>query len=242
MLIFGKHAVFETIKSHPEKIISIIINSVRKNNITLPYDIQKLKVELLTEKKFEEFLRINKIKGNHQGILALIDDFPYSKSSEIIKHASEKNNAVLILDEIQDPHNFGAIIRTAYATGIEGIITTSKNTVPVTDTVIKVSSGAANYLKISREGNIYKAIEILKNNGYRIIGTSLKSDKYLFKSGLIGKVAVIFGNESRGLRKRLLQMCDEIIKIPMINQFDSLNVSVAVGIVLYETLRQRMMA
>lgn len=240
MLIFGKHPVLEILRSNPESIIKIIVSSRSKIDLFTMSDLHKVKIEYLHGNKFEEFVKKNNIRGNHQGVIALTEGFIYSRTSEILKESSD-DSFILILDEIQDPHNFGAVIRTAYAIGADGIITTAKNTVPVTETVVKVSSGAANFIKISRESNIYKTVDVLKLNGYRILGTSAKSDKFLFKSNLKGKIVLIFGSESRGLRKRLSDMCDEQISIPMQNKFNSLNLAVSAGIVLYEVMRQRML-
>jgi len=146
---------------------------------------------------------------------------------------------VIVLDEIQDPHNLGAIIRTAVAAGADAIVVSEKNSAKINHTVIKTSSGATNYIKICLQNNIYNAINRLKESNFRVIGTSLNADNLHYDFDYTSHSAIILGNEGEGLRKNILKMCDSIIKIPIIGKIDSLNVSVSAGIILYEILRRK---
>ena len=143
------------------------------------------------------------------------------------------------MDEIQDPHNLGAIIRTSAAAGADGIILTEKNTAKVNHTVIKASAGAVNHIDIVQSRNIYKTIETLKEADFIVLGTSLNTKTSLYDYDFKGKYAVVLGNEGEGIRKNILKLCDGLFKIPLAGKMESLNVSVSAGVILYEALRQR---
>jgi 23S rRNA (guanosine2251-2'-O)-methyltransferase len=143
------------------------------------------------------------------------------------------------LDEIQDPHNLGAIIRCCAATGVSSVLLTEKNTAKVNHTVIKTSSGATNHVSISLVKNIYEAIHELKSLSFNIVGTSLNADVSHFDYRFNSKTVLLLGNEGLGLRKNIIKLCDNIIRIPILSKrIDSLNVSVAAGVILYEIIRQ----
>ncbi|KXK56689.1 MAG: TrmH family rRNA methyltransferase [Chlorobi bacterium OLB5] len=245
MLVIGRNPVFETLKNSPESINKIVfLNGLTDNKITELERTAKLKnitVEKLSKEQFEVlFDKKDKSEGISQGVFAEVKDFEYSKTTEILKFAENNDTVTLvILDEVQDPHNFGAIIRTAAAAGALGIIISDKNSVKVNHTVIKTSSGATNHIKISKEPNIYKTIAVLKESGYKIIGTMLKNSDDIYNYRFPEKCAVVFGGEGSGLRKNIINLCDAVVKIPMSGKIESLNVSVSAGVVLFEILRQR---
>jgi len=172
MLIIGRNTVLETLKINQKSIKKIILlDSLNDNKIKEIIEKAKsnnIDIEVLPKNNFEKvFDKKDKSDGISQGIAAEVEDFKYSKTSEIlISTEGNKSVCLAVLDEIQDPHNFGAIIRSAEATGIDGIIISDKNTVKVNHTVIKSSSGATNYIKISKESNIYSTIEYLKEKGF----------------------------------------------------------------------------
>lgn len=247
MLVIGRNPVIETIKLNPKSIKKIVLlDSVTDNklkDIASKAKSKNITVETLPKQQFEKLFedKRDKSDGISQGIIAEVEDFVYSKTTEILKSVNDKPNVTLImLDEVQDPHNFGAIIRTAVSAGADGVVISDKNSVKVTHTVIKTSSGATNYIRISKENNIYQTIEVLKEAGFSIIGTALNTDKGLYGFEFPAKCVIVFGSESEGLRKNIINLCDHIIKIPMIGKIDSLNVSVSAGIVLYERLRQNL--
>ena len=203
-----------------------------KNNINIEFKI-KNDFEKILDKK-------DKSEGVSQGVIAEVEEYKYAELQTLLEMVSSKSNAILlILDEIQDPHNLGAIIRTSVAAGIDGIIITEKNSAKVNHTVVKTSAGAVNHITLVQSRNIYKSIEILKNSGFSVLGTGLNAQKSLFEVNFEGKYAVVLGNEGEGIRKNILKLCDELIKIPIMGRIESLNVSVSAGVILYEVLRQR---
>jgi len=233
--------VLELLIRNPSIIMKIIIkesNSEIIKRITDECIRNNIRVEILSSNKFDNNKSIPVKKS--QGVIALTKEFTYVKTSDIIQNNYRQTHSVIvIIDEIQDPHNVGAIIRTCVACGVNGIIMSDKNTPEVNYTVIKASAGAVNYIPVSRERNIYKTTDILKENNYLIIGTTPNTDQLLYDFGFPDKCVIIFGNESKGLRKNVIELCDRLIKIPMYGEFNSLNVSVAAGIVLYEVFRQK---
>ena len=245
MLVIGRNPVTETLKIAPQSIKKIVIlSSITDSKIKEIKRIAENKniiVETAGKDAFEKILeKKDKSEGISQGIYAIADEYEYSKTTEILKALKDKPSTTLImLDEIQDPHNFGAILRTAVSSGADGVIISDKNSVKVNHTVIKSSSGAAYHIRISKEPNIYKTIEVLKESGYKIIGTVLKNSEELYKFTFPQKSVLLFGSEGEGLRKNIINLCDYLVKIPMAGKIDSLNVSVSAGVILYEILRQR---
>lgn len=170
---------------------------------------------------------------NHQGVVAEITDFKYSSVDEIIASAkNSKQPLVLILDEINDPHNLGAIIRSADAFSVDGIIMKSRNQVEVNATVFKVSTGAINYVKVAQVSNLNNAIKKLKENGYWVYAADGSGKEEYQKQDYSGSVALIVGSEGFGISRLLLENSDIVMKIPMTGHVNSLNVSVATGILL----------
>ena len=177
---------------------------------------------------------------NAQGVIALKQDFKFSSLNEIISEAKKPSfPLVLILDEIQDPHNVGAILRSAECSGVNGVIITKHHSVTITSTVTKVSAGATEHLKICQVNNLSQTIDELKEKGFWIVGSSLENAKNYTEVDYKIPLALIVGNEEKGIRKLTASKCDFIVKIPMSGKIQSLNVSVATGILLFEILRQR---
>lgn len=173
------------------------------------------------------------VKGNHQGIVFEAKRFEYSSLDEIIHLTkNDKQCIVLILDEINDPGNFGAIIRSADAFGVKGIIVKKHNQVLVNSTVSKTSTGAINHVKIAQVANLSQAIEKLKSNGFWIVGTDGSADAYHNSLKYDFKTALIIGSEGHGVSQLILRRCDYVVKINMVGHVNSLNASVATGIML----------
>ncbi len=169
----------------------------------------------------------------NQGIVAEIQSFEYSSVEEILHKAKDKTSPlILVLDEINDPHNFGAIIRSADAFGVDGIIIKDRNQVEVNSTVYKVSTGAVEHVRIAKVSNLSNVINILKKEGYWIYAAAGEGKDEYHKQNYSGKNAIIVGNEGKGISKLVRENSDFIIKIPMIGHINSLNVSVATGILL----------
>lgn len=245
MLIVGRNPVIEALKFNPHSIRKIIVlDSLSDNKLKEIVKIAEknsIAVEWKNKSAFEKiFEQKDKSKGISQGIAAETEEFAYAGYDETLSKLREKDKAVVVLlDEIQDPHNLGAIIRTSAASGVDAVLITEKNSAKVNHTVIKASSGAANYIDIVLVQSIYQTIEDLNNAGFEVLGTSLnaKSSHYSYKYA--DKTAVVLGNEGEGLRKNVLKLCDNLVKIPVTGKIDSLNVSVAAGVILYEILRQK---
>ncbi len=191
----------------------------QKQNITITY-LKKKELNDLTG-------------GNHQGIAAEVKSFQYVTIEEILIAAAKVDHPVLlILDQIKDPHNLGAIIRSAEAFGVTGIIMKKDRQVGITPTVMKVATGAQNNILISQVVNLNQALLKLKKAGFWIVSTDLKTDKNVGDLDFDFSVAVIVGNEEKGVSPLLTKTADYVVKIPMLGKTNSLNVSVATGIIL----------
>ena len=191
------------------------------------------------DKKDMEKIANNK---NYQGVIAFVPPFSYCEIEDILEYAKGKNEEpfVLILDGIEDPHNLGAIIRTAETAGMHGIIIPKRRSASVNSTVSKVSSGAVEYMKIARVTNITDAIDKLKKEGLWICGTDINTDKYYYNQDLTGPIGIVIGNEGKGISDKVKKNCDFLVKIPMRGKVTSLNASVSTGIIIYEALKQRL--
>lgn len=185
--------------------------------------------------KFVDLDTLNKMShgGNHQGIIVEAVPREYSSVEEILKSAKgKKQPLILILDEIEDPQNFGAILRSADAFSVDGVIVKSKNQVPLNWTVAKVSTGAIEYVKVAQVSNLNNVIQVLKDNGFWIYAADGSATKSYENLDYSGSVALIVGSEGRGISQLVMKNSDFIIKIPMTGHVNSLNVSVSTGILL----------
>ena len=232
MYIYGKNVVKEAL--HTKK-------NIRKALITKNNKDQKLINEIKNNKikiQFADKLILDRlVDGNHQGFILEIDEIETYPLESILNNDNPKS-LVVILDHLEDPHNFGAIIRTSVALGIDAIIIPNDRSVGITGTVVKTSAGSINYIKIIRTPNLNNAVEKLKKNGYWIVGTDMDGTDYT-EIDYNTKIALIIGNEGKGISNILKSNCDYIAKIPMTNTINSLNASVSCGIILSEIIRQR---
>jgi len=227
MLIYGKNVVKEYLTSN-NKIYQVyaykefddkeILNRLKNNKITL----------------LEKYELDKKVKGNHQGIILEVEDFKYTDINDIIK----ENGRIVMLDHIEDPHNFGAIIRTCEAAGIDGIIIPKNRSVEVNETVIRTSVGASNYMKIALVTNLSSTIKYLKDKGYWFIGTDMDGNNYR-ELDYSGSVCLVIGSEGNGISRIIKESCDFIATIPMKGKVNSLNASVAAGIIIYEATNRK---
>ena len=177
---------------------------------------------------------------NAQGVIALKQEYIFYVLEKIISEA-KKNSLplILVLDEIQDPHNVGAILRSAECSGVNGVIITKHHSATITSTVTKTSAGATEHLKICQVNNLSQTIDELKEKGFWMVGSSLENAKNYTEVDYKIPIALIVGNEEKGIRKLTASKCDFLVKIPMSGKIQSLNVSVATGVLLFEILRQR---
>ena len=179
--------------------------------------------------------------GNHQGVIAIVPPFEYCDVEDILEEAKSRNEEpfILILDGIEDPHNLGAIIRTAETAGVHGVIIPKRRAASVNSIVNKVSAGAVEHMKIARVNNINDTIQFLKDNGLWIIGTDAKAENYYYEQDLTGPIALVIGSEGFGMNRLVSENCDILVKIPMRGKITSLNASVSAGIVTYDIVKQR---
>ena len=233
MLVYGRN-VAERIFSDEK-----LLKKVRKLKIEEKYylkiqnllgEFSKSKIKLVQKSEID-----NLTKDNHQGIIIDMEDYQYTPLSKILEKEYDK---VLILDHILDPHNFGAIIRTAVAAGFNAIIIPNDRQVLVNSTVVKTSVGAVFDIDIVLVTNLNNTIKTLKDNGFWIYGTVMDGEDYT-SVDYNGKVCLIIGNEEKGMSKLVKESCDFLITIPISSKIDSLNASVAAGILIYEVVRSR---
>lgn len=233
MYVYGKNVIKALIDNN--KKINKVYLSDNFNDSSLLDNINNLNVEIKTLPKQE----LDKIeKGNHQGIIALTDDYKYVSENEMLSNMSE-NPFVVILDHLEDPHNFGAIIRTCEAAGVDYIIIPKDRSVGVTSTVVKTSVGAIYNVNIVMVTNLNNTIKKLKEKGLWIVGTDMVNSTLYDEIDYKVPIGIIIGNEGSGMKSLVGKNCDFIARIPMIGKVNSLNASVAAGIMIYEVLRQR---
>ncbi|KNY29237.1 23S rRNA (guanosine(2251)-2'-O)-methyltransferase RlmB [Pseudobacteroides cellulosolvens] len=178
---------------------------------------------------------------SHQGVIAYVSVKEYVEVDDILKAAenSDRPPFILILDEINDAHNLGSILRTADAVGVHGVVIPKRRAVGLTSVVAKASAGAIEYVPVARVTNIAQTIDYLKKNNIWVIGTDQTGDNEFFKSDLKGPVALVIGSEGEGMGRLVREKCDFVVRIPMLGNISSLNASVAAAVVMYEILKQR---
>lgn len=229
--VYGKNVVFEKLKNNND-ICEIFVLEGKHFDIVKLAKSQKVKVNIVSKAKLN-----NLVKGKHQDVVAEIKSFKYSSLDEIV---SEKSDAlILMLDQIEDPHNFGAIIRSANAVGVDGIIVLNRRQVMVTPTVIKAAAGSVDNVKIVQVVNLSQTLKQLKDLGYWVVGTGFKDAVDYRSIDYNRKTVLVMGSEGSGVSRLVLESCDFIAKIPMSLKSNSLNVSVASGVMLYEIYNQR---
>lgn len=239
--IEGRNAVLELLESGKD-INKIYIEKGEKqgsiNKILARAKERKVLVAEIDKVKFRQMAET----PNAQGIIAIVPPFDYCDVYDIIKLAKEKKEEpfIVILDGIEDPHNLGSIIRTAETAGVHGIIIPKRRAASVNSTVAKVSAGAVEHMKIARVNNIVETINTLKKEGIWICGTDMEAKEYYYNQDLKGPLAIIIGSEGNGMSRLTKENCDFLTKIPMQGKITSLNASVSAGIVIYESMKQRM--
>lgn len=239
-LIVGRKPVLDAINAG-EKIESVFILFGQQGPIIDAIRIACTQREITCKQvKLEKYQSLVK-NVNAQGVVAVGSEVIYFSLKDIINgaKANPKNKfpLLLIIDSIQDTHNLGAILRTAECAGVDGIILTKFNSAPINETVMKTSAGAVNHLKICLVGNVVQAIQELKESGFWIIGSTLNNSKFYDEIDYNFPSALIVGNEEKGMRKLVADQCDFLVKIPMKGKVQSLNVSVATGVLLFNITR-----
>lgn len=227
--IYGRKPVLESIDMGINIHKAYIIK--QKTPIVLKI-IDKLR-DANVEIKFVDKSFFDDIEGNHQGVMIEVDSFKYQDLSDL-----DDANKIILLDKIEDPHNLGAIIRSAESFGFDGLIIPEHRSSKVNSTVYKTSAGAINNIKVVMVTNLNQAIEKIKENGFWVYGLAGEAENTLKETDLSGKVALVVGNEGDGISRLVRQNCDMLVKIPMQGKTNSLNASVAAAISMYEVNRQ----
>ncbi|MTK12083.1 MAG: 23S rRNA (guanosine(2251)-2'-O)-methyltransferase RlmB [Clostridiaceae bacterium] len=238
-IIEGRNAVIEALRSNRTIEQIFVANGDVSGSINVVLALAKEKsvvVKYVDRKKLDQISQT----GSHQGVIAQVTPYKYCDVEDILEYAKERNEQpfIIILDEIEDPHNFGSIIRTAEVCGAHGIIIPKRRNVGVTPVVFKSSAGAVEYTKIAKVTNINSAIDALKEKGIWVYGADMNGDN-CFEVNFDGAVALVIGSEGKGISKLTKEKCDALVKIPMVGKISSLNASVAGGILMYEILKQK---
>ncbi len=238
-IIIGRKPVLEALNSG-EEIHQVYILHGQKGSILDAIRIASKKRGIkCSDASPEKFKSVTK-NENAQGVAAVKSDQKYFLLEEIISSSKKSPLPLLIiLDSVQDTHNLGAILRTAECSGVDGVILTRHNSAPVNETVIKASAGATEHLKICQVNNLAHSLKELKENGFWIAGSSLENSKDYTEADYKVPLALVLGNEEKGIRRLTAESCDFLVNIPMKGKIQSLNVSVAAGVLLFEILRQR---
>lgn len=238
-LIFGRNAVTELLKSGRSVNKLFIAEGTRDGSI------QKIFALAKTAGVIVEFIQRDKLDtlcgGRHQGVAAKAAAINYSTVEEILELAESKHESpfLILLDELEDPQNFGAILRTAEAVGVHGVIIPKRRSVQLNATVFKTSAGAAEYVKVTQVTNVAQTLKQLRELGLKVIGSDMNATIDLKQANLTGGVVLIIGSEGKGMRRLTRENCDELIKIPMVGKINSLNASVAGAVLMYEIFFQR---
>jgi 23S rRNA (guanosine2251-2'-O)-methyltransferase len=238
--ILGRNPVLETLRSKREIHKILVAEGAQKGPIQEIIRMAKeanVPIQFVPKKKIDQLSE----GGNHQGVIAQVAAYKYFEVVDILERAKKRNEIpfLLILDEIEDPHNLGSIMRTADATGVHGIIIPKRRSVGLTATVAKASTGAIEHIPVARVTNLARTIDDLKEKGIWIAGTDAKGEiDYRKIDGLL-PLALVIGSEGKGIGRLIREKCDFLLSLPMTGHVTSLNASVAAGLLMYEVFRKR---
>ena len=229
MLVYGRNVAKELLKKNKNIKKIIIQENFDDKMLNSLIENKKFPVEIKSKREMDDLCL-----GLHQGIILDVPDYEYKSLDELLEE-----EVLVILDHLEDPHNLGAIIRTCEAAGIKGIIIPKERQVGVNATVMKTSAGTLDNVSVASVTNIVNTIDKLKKNGFWIVGTALENSVDYREIDYSGKIALVIGNEGSGMSALVAKNCDFIAKIPMYGTTNSLNASVAAGIMIYEIIRNR---
>lgn len=239
--IGGKHSLMEALRAG-RTINKIWIAEGAQKHLTSPIVAEAKKlgviVQYVDKRKLDQMVP----DLQHQGVVAQVAPFAYSEVEDLLAAAEKAGQPpfLLLLDEIEDPHNLGSILRTAECTGVHGVILPKRRSASVTATVSKTSAGAAEYVPVARVTNLAQTIDQLKEAGVWVVGTDVAAREDIYGTDIFkGPVAIVIGNENKGMGRLIKEKCDVLVKLPMAGKLNSLNASVAAGVVMYEVLRRR---
>ena len=237
--VVGRNPVLELLKTDKEIDKIYILKGELQGSIKKIIGIAKDKNIIIQE--VDRFKLDSMADGNsHQGVAALVTGFEYATVDDILQKAKNLNQKpfIIILDGIEDTHNLGAIIRTAECAGVHGVIIPKRRSALVNQTVYKSSAGAVEHMLVANVSNISNSIEELKKRGLWIYGADMDGESFYFDTKLEGAIALVIGNEGKGISRLVKEKCDVIVKIPMVGKISSLNASTSAAILIYEVVRQ----
>jgi RNA methyltransferase, trmH family, group 3 len=239
-ILVGRHAIEEAVKAGRSINRILLAEGMRGNSVRGLYDLARehsIVVDIVSR------MKLNAIAQGlrHGGMLAYAAPVAYVPVEEIIAsvRARKEDPLLLLLDGIEDPHNLGALLRTADAAGVHGILLPRRHSVPLTETVARVSAGALEYVPVARIGNIAQTVRALKESGFWIAGADMAGTDTYDRADLTGPLVLVIGSEGHGMSRLTQTLCDFTVRLPMRGKINSLNASVAGGILMYEAMRQR---
>ncbi len=244
-IAYGIHPIREMLKNSRWCIVELHLDRKRSRHQPLDEIVRKaeaLGIRILLDD--DQTLRKLSEGGVHQGVVAVLEGIPYASIEDILMawRKSDQKATILVLDGVQDPHNLGALVRTAHCVGCQGIVLPRDRSASLRPAAIKASAGAAVHIPVARVNNIASALNTFRKEGIWIIGTAAEAGTNLFDSDLDLDLALVMGGEEKGLRPIVRKRCDRMVRVPMVGDISSLNVSVAAGVILFEVLRQRRLA
>lgn len=237
MIIEGRNSINEALKGNItiEKVLVLKDHNPSLNRTVSEIKSRKIKLSYVDKNTLSKYSD----SKNNQGIIAFATDFEYSSFEEVFNNNAENTSKlIIVLDGIEDPHNLGSVIRIADSVNANGIILPRHRSCGVTDTVVKVSSGASAYVKIAKVANTNDAIRELKERGIFVFAADMDGNS-VYKTNLTGDMALVIGGEGKGVHTLTRKLADGIISLPQLGKINSLNASVAAGAILYECIRQR---
>lgn len=239
-MIFGRNPVIELIKSGRSINKIFFAEGSHDGSIKKIFSMAKnagIVCEIVNRTKLDKICE----GGRHQGVAAMAAAVQYSTVEEILNFSASKNESpfIILLDELEDPHNFGAILRTADAVGVHGVIIPKRRSVQLNSTVAKTSAGAVEYVKVAQVVNVAQTLKKFHEMNLKIVGSDMSAEKNFSEVDLSGGIVLIIGSEGKGMRRLTKENCDLLVKIPMRGKINSLNASVAGAVLMYEIFRQR---
>ncbi len=234
----GRNAVIELLKTG-KNIDKLLLEKGAQGSLGLIFA-QARKLGVRVQFVDRKVLDKESVTKKHQGVIAFTTNYEYFDLDDIIaEKKSEKGGFVVLCDGIEDVHNLGSILRVAECAGADGVVIPKTGNAPITESVIRISAGAAEHMKVARVPNLNQAIETLKNNGYWVYALEA-GDEDIYAQDFSGNVALVVGGEDSGVKRLTKEKCDKVVSLPLKGKVNSLNASVALGIAAYEVLRKRL--
>ena len=241
-IIIGRNSVMEALKSGRSINKVLIAKGERQGSIKEVIALAKENRLIIQEVEMKKLDEIT--KGlRHQGVLVYASPVEYVEIEDILQKANDLGQPpfIVLLDELEDPHNLGAILRTADAAGVHGVLIPKRRSCPLSATVAKTSAGAVEYVPVARIGNVAQTIKELKKMGMWVVGADMDGDKTYYEADLTGALVLVIGSEGKGIGRLIKEQCDFLVQIPMCGKINSLNASVAGSILMFESAKQRIL-